>query len=150
LPNRDRRPLCHLDGAEAATGNGDLTGQNLGTPPNSTYAVFYFPWLQVFDPVTKSVYPNGDGGTYVPPSGHIAGIYARVDAERGVHKAPPEFSGFSVTKVRNKDNLYDVVFDPHFPTMPAASTRKFLATLRVTREKEAVLRETAPTCSAEI
>ena len=25
---------------------------------------------------------------YVPPSGHIAGVYARVDAERGVHKAP--------------------------------------------------------------
>jgi phage tail sheath protein FI len=24
----------------------------------------------------------------VPPSGHIAGIYARVDTERGVHKAP--------------------------------------------------------------
>ena len=25
---------------------------------------------------------------YVPPSGHVAGIYARVDTERGVHKAP--------------------------------------------------------------
>ena len=25
---------------------------------------------------------------YVPPSGHIAGVFARVDGERGVHKAP--------------------------------------------------------------
>jgi phage tail sheath protein FI len=32
--------------------------------------------------------PNGDGLIYVPPSGHIAGIYARVDTQRGVHKAP--------------------------------------------------------------
>ena len=25
---------------------------------------------------------------WVPPSGHVAGVYARVDNERGVHKAP--------------------------------------------------------------
>ncbi len=30
------------------------------------------------------------GLVYVPPSGHVAGIYARVDTERGVHKAPAE------------------------------------------------------------
>jgi uncharacterized protein len=77
-----------LDGVEAATGEGDLTAQNLGKPANSTYAAFYFPWLQVFDPVTKAIHPSDDGRIYVPPSGHIAGIYARVDAERGVHKAP--------------------------------------------------------------
>jgi hypothetical protein len=68
--------------------DGDLTVQNLKLPPTSTYSAFYFPWLQVFDPVTKAIYPKGDGTMYVPPSGHIAGIYARVDAERGVHKAP--------------------------------------------------------------
>ncbi len=31
---------------------------------------------------------NDDGLLDVPPSGHIAGIYARVDTQRGVHKAP--------------------------------------------------------------
>jgi phage tail sheath protein FI len=50
-------------------------------PDNSDYAAFYFPWTQVFDPATN-------GLRYVPPSGHIAGIYADVDAKRGVHKAP--------------------------------------------------------------
>ncbi|NJM63599.1 MAG: phage tail sheath family protein [Oscillatoriales cyanobacterium RU_3_3] len=50
-------------------------------PDNSNYAAFYFPWIQVFDPATKGQKP-------VPPSGHIAGIYARVDTQRGVHKAP--------------------------------------------------------------
>jgi phage tail sheath protein FI len=47
----------------------------------SDYAAMYFPRIQVTDLAT--------GGTlFLPPSGHLAGIYARVDATRGVHKAP--------------------------------------------------------------
>lgn len=57
-------------------------------PANSDFAAFYFPWIQVFDPVTKMENPNGDGLLFVPPSGHVAGVYARVDTQRGVHKAP--------------------------------------------------------------
>jgi phage tail sheath protein FI len=57
-------------------------------PPNTNFAGFYFPWIQVFDPATKNLNPTGDGLQFVPPSGHMAGIYARVDTERGVHKAP--------------------------------------------------------------
>ena len=47
----------------------------------SDYAALYYPWIQVFDPITED-------NQLVPPSGHMAGIYARVDTERGVHKAP--------------------------------------------------------------
>jgi phage tail sheath protein FI len=50
-------------------------------PVNTDFAAFYFPWIQVFDPVSN-------GPVYTAPSGHIAGIYARVDTQRGVHKAP--------------------------------------------------------------
>lgn len=57
-------------------------------PNNSDYAAFYFPWIQVSDPATKFQNPTGDGFRYVPPSGHVAGIYADVDAKRGVYKAP--------------------------------------------------------------
>ncbi len=57
-------------------------------PDNSDYAAFYFPWIQVFDPATKIQDPQSDGLQYVPPSGHMAGIYSRVDTNRGVHKAP--------------------------------------------------------------
>jgi len=40
----------------------------------------YHPWLRVSAP---------DGsGLYVPPGGHMAGIYARSDQQTGVHKAP--------------------------------------------------------------
>ncbi|MEA2236339.1 MAG: uncharacterized protein QOC81_1063 [Thermoanaerobaculia bacterium] len=48
---------------------------------DTKYAAIYYPNLVVFDPVTSN-------NIVVPPSGHMAGIYARVDIERGVHKAP--------------------------------------------------------------
>jgi phage tail sheath protein FI len=57
-------------------------------PPVSKNLALYFPWFQVFDPATKIMDPSGKGTIYAPPSGHVAGIYARVDRERGVHKAP--------------------------------------------------------------
>jgi len=62
---------------------GSLTESELKEklPKNSDYAAFYFPWIQVYDPAT-------DKNIFVPPSGHIAGVYSRVDGERGVHKAP--------------------------------------------------------------
>jgi phage tail sheath protein FI len=48
---------------------------------DSKYAALYFPKLTAFDPSTSSEIT-------LPPSGHMAGIYARTDNERGVHKAP--------------------------------------------------------------
>jgi len=46
------------------------------------YGAFYFPYISVRDALdSKSI-------VEVPPSGHLAGIYSRSDAERGVHKAP--------------------------------------------------------------
>ncbi|HVU14437.1 MAG TPA: phage tail sheath family protein [Phototrophicaceae bacterium] len=50
---------------------------------DTTRAAVYYPWIEVAD------LTGGNGRTrMIPPSGHIAGIYARVDNERGVHKAP--------------------------------------------------------------
>lgn len=50
-------------------------------PPLSTYGAFYYPRIYINDPLDGSV-------TVAPPSGHLAGVYARVDQRRGVHKAP--------------------------------------------------------------
>jgi phage tail sheath protein FI len=47
------------------------------------YAAFYYPWLYIADPLSTT----GDV-TCCPPSGHVAGIWARTDATRGVQKAP--------------------------------------------------------------
>lgn len=67
-----------LDGQRAT----DFTPAAIqGTVRDSNYAALYFPWIEVFDPVDEA-------NDTLPPSGHLAGIYARVDSERGVHKAP--------------------------------------------------------------
>jgi uncharacterized protein len=44
------------------------------------YGAFYFPWIVAFDPISGEQ-------TRMPPSGHLAGVYARTDGTRGVHKA---------------------------------------------------------------
>jgi len=65
-----------LDSPETITGGVD----KLPKPRDSKYGAYYFPWIQVYDP--------DKGNIFVPPSGHISGVYSRTDSERGVHKAP--------------------------------------------------------------
>jgi len=49
---------------------------------DSSYAAIYYPWIKVANPLP------GPETVFVPPCGHMAGVYARVDSTRGVHKAP--------------------------------------------------------------
>ena len=55
-----------------------------GSGYDSAFATMYYPWIKVDNPVGS----NGDSSIFVPPSGHIAGIWARNDETRGVWKAP--------------------------------------------------------------
>jgi phage tail sheath protein FI len=48
---------------------------------DSSYAALYYPWVRVLDPLTQRE-------TNLPPSGFVAGIYARNDINRAVYKAP--------------------------------------------------------------
>ena len=48
---------------------------------DSKYATLYWPRIKVLDPASGR-------NIFVPPSGHVAGLWARTDSERGVHKAP--------------------------------------------------------------
>ena len=48
---------------------------------DSKFATLYWPWIEVMDPLTNTP-------MLIPPSGHVAGIWARTDSSRGVHKAP--------------------------------------------------------------
>jgi phage tail sheath protein FI len=52
------------------------------SPIDTKFAALYYPWVTIRDPR-----PGGDE-LVAPPSGFIAGIYARTDVARGVHKAP--------------------------------------------------------------
>jgi phage tail sheath protein FI len=48
---------------------------------DTSWAALYYPWVRIVDPIT-------DNEINLPPSGFVAGIYARNDVTRGVHKAP--------------------------------------------------------------
>jgi phage tail sheath protein FI len=52
-------------------------------PRQSDYGTMYFPWITVRDPLSAQATLVD-----IAPSGHMAGIWARSDATRGVHKAP--------------------------------------------------------------
>ena len=56
-------------------------------PSERGHVTLYVPWIEVSNPASGS--NNKEPKTIpVPPSGHIAGVWARSDATRGVHKAP--------------------------------------------------------------
>ncbi len=48
---------------------------------DSKHAAVYYPWVSILDPISNQI-------INVPPSGFMAGIYARTDNRVGVHKAP--------------------------------------------------------------
>ncbi|HKG94978.1 MAG TPA: phage tail sheath subtilisin-like domain-containing protein [Gemmatimonadaceae bacterium] len=48
---------------------------------DSKYGALYYPWVKVLDPITRKPIT-------LPPSGFVAGIYARNDIARAVYKAP--------------------------------------------------------------
>ncbi|MFJ4790897.1 phage tail sheath family protein [Streptomyces sp. NPDC088794] len=57
-------------------------GDVQGDTRDSSYGAIYYPWIDIGA-------EDAEGNpVYHPPSGHLAGVYARVDTERGVHKAP--------------------------------------------------------------
>lgn len=74
--------LMETPGSEpgGAAGEGPPKGLRPRLSDNG-FGAFYFPWITTEDPMTGE-------RVNVPPSGHIAGIYARTDVSRGVHKAP--------------------------------------------------------------
>jgi phage tail sheath protein FI len=72
-------------------------------PADSKYAAFYYPWVKIIDPLTQSI-------KLIPPGGHIVGIYARSDTERGVHKAPANevvrgISGLQLPLTKGKQEI---------------------------------------------
>jgi phage tail sheath protein FI len=90
-PDRDA-PISNLDPRTAAPG------------VDTQYAAFYAPWIVISD-------PQSGARTTVPPGGHMIGIYARTDIERGVWKAPANevVRGALDLKVEIDDNTQGVL-----------------------------------------
>ncbi|BAP56325.1 putative phage tail sheath protein [Thioploca ingrica] len=78
------------------------TAVGLITPKNS-YGAVYLPWLYMTDPTGRSPEP-----ILVPPSGYIAGLYAKTDTQRGVWKAPAGTAAALAGTVGLKTNFTDV------------------------------------------
>jgi len=64
-----------------APNGSDAEARELRAGMDSTRAALYYPWVRIADPA-------GPGEIDIPPSGFVAGIYARNDIDRGVWKAP--------------------------------------------------------------
>jgi phage tail sheath protein FI len=73
-----RYRIAVIDSAEGQS-IGDV--RKMRAKLDSTYGALYYPWVKVLDPVTRQT-------ILLPPSGFVAGIYARNDINRAVYKAP--------------------------------------------------------------
>jgi phage tail sheath protein FI len=51
---------------------------------DTMYAALYYPWVLVLDPLNL----GNQVVRRIPPSGHVAGVYANTDLSSGVHQAP--------------------------------------------------------------
>lgn len=78
---RDRFAILDSHGGADPFGTGGVDVQRRALDTPAGFAALYYPWLTV--PAAA-----GSGTLAVPPSGHVAGIYSRIDNRRGVHKAP--------------------------------------------------------------
>jgi len=58
--------------------------QYKATINSSKYAAIYYPWITALDPIGEGKTPT----ILLPPSGHIAGVYSKINATRGIAKAP--------------------------------------------------------------
>ena len=67
--------------ARKGTALADIPTQRASLESDKGFCALYYPWIQVASQVTGQLIS-------VPPSGYVAGIYARTDNNRGVHKAP--------------------------------------------------------------
>jgi len=87
----ERFAILDAQPAVAPSGAGSVIDQRSALDSVGGYATLYYPWILVppAPPPAGSPPPaTPPAPILVPPSGHVAGIYARIDNSRGVHKAP--------------------------------------------------------------
>jgi len=86
-----------VDGPVVSTGDLEIPASNKG------FGAMYVPWLKITKPswfigeqaepvirglLRRKLIKCEKNEVFVPPSGHVVGVFSRVDTERGVHKAP--------------------------------------------------------------
>jgi len=82
LECRRRRAFLIVDAADGETITTMPTIAAAIAGPNAMNSALYYPWVRAADPLAQNAVHA------FPPSGFVAGVYARTDASRGVWKAP--------------------------------------------------------------
>lgn len=93
---------------DARPGDGVAEVQEHRNLYDSRYAALYYPWVEIADPFPRN--PRVPASVALPPSGHMAGIWARSDNSRGVHKAPANevvggISGITVKLTKGEHDI---------------------------------------------
>lgn len=89
LALKDRFAILDSRLGAAPSGPNSVEQHRQEVQSENGFAALYYPWLEVVEPVPPtSPRPLIPRRMFVPPSGHVTGVFARTDEERGVHKAP--------------------------------------------------------------
>lgn len=89
LLNKDRFAILDSRLGSGLSGPGSVEELREQVEAERGFASLYYPWVEVREPIHPSrPRPIIPPRMFVPPSGHIAGVFARTDGEYGVHKAP--------------------------------------------------------------
>jgi phage tail sheath protein FI len=88
ITNAERRGAYRIAVLDAPSRQTVSEIRNIRATMDSDHAAIYHPWIIVSNPDARPGDMSRPLELSVPPSGHVCGIYARNDSERGVHKAP--------------------------------------------------------------
>lgn len=82
----ERRGDCTFVGSvpEGYVAAGQAGAYGRSFQGKKVYGALYGPWIKVLDPLGSGAQPY----KWVPPAGHVMGVYARIESSRGVWKAP--------------------------------------------------------------
>ncbi|MBI4671159.1 MAG: phage tail sheath subtilisin-like domain-containing protein [Chloroflexi bacterium] len=69
---------------EGFTAGGQAVAYGQAFQGKKVYGALYAPWIKIFDPIGVGANPL----KWIPPTGHVMGVYARVETARGIWKAP--------------------------------------------------------------
>ncbi len=130
---KDRFAIIDCTEVSATTTDfSSLVAQRQGLSSSNGYGAFYFPWIAISNPL-------GKGRIFVPPSGHVGGVYANNDNTVGVFKAPANEAMINV--IRTFPNEGVVIWGARTIAPPDITAWRFVNVRRLTTFIEKSIQE---------
>lgn len=87
-----------------------LVGAQTEPSSNREFTALYYPWIEVSNPhFHPQDNPTVKPAFFVPPAGHVAGIWSRIDATRGVWKSPAGLAASIAGVLRTEFTVTDTL-----------------------------------------